>query len=183
MQHPPPYHHYPQPPQPPQRGMSPGTIAVLAIIAVIAFFVIIGAVGGRKGREAGGDSVAPSMTTATGTTTTMAKAAPAKTYERVSAAQLIHDYDGNEIRGDQRWKNASVEVTGVVESIDKGPFGGLYVVLGTGEQMQFHTVHVNLKKSEESRAAALDKGQRATFRGTVQGYVIGSVSVRDAELL
>ena len=43
-------------------------------------------------------------------------------------------------------------------------------------------MHVNLKKSEEGRAANLNKGESATFKGHVLGYVVGSVSVRDAEL-
>ena len=33
-----------------------------------------------------------------------------------------------------------------------------------------------------TRAAALNKGDSATFKGRVQGFVVGSVSIRDAEL-
>ena len=64
----------------------------------------------------------------------------------MSAGQLISDYEGNEIRGDNAWKNKDVEVTGTVKSIDKGPFGGLYVVLADpSKRVSFHNVHVNLK--------------------------------------
>jgi hypothetical protein len=106
-----------------------------------------------------------------------------KTYIKVGAGRLIQDYEGNEIRGDNAWKDKDVEVTGTVRSIDKGPLGGLYVVIGEpGQRVSFHNVHVNLKESEMARAAALNKGETATFRGRVQGYVIGSVSIRDAEL-
>lgn len=48
--------------------------------------------------------------------------------------------------------------------------------------MSFHSVHVNLKESEQGRAANLNKGETATFKGHVQGFIVGSVSVRDAEL-
>jgi tRNA_anti-like len=106
-----------------------------------------------------------------------------KTYIKVGAGKLISDYEGNEVRGDNAWKNKDVEVTGIVKSVDKGPFGGLYVVLGDASQrVSFHSVHVNLKESEATKAAALNKGDSATFKGTIAGFVIGSVSIREAEV-
>lgn len=167
---------------PPKRGMSPVAIIAIVVGCMFGGCMVLGVIGSMSKPH---DSASSTTTAAPAATTKTAapKAddeAPA-TAVPVSAKRLVADYDKNEIRGDAAWKGKYVEVTGTVESIDKGPFGGLYVVLGDGES--FHSVHVDLKKSEVSSAAALNKGDTATFRGKVLGYVLGSVSVRDAVMV
>lgn len=186
MQQPP--HGYGPPPQqwqgpPPKRGIGAGTVVLIIFGCLFSGCVGLCALGARNAqstaRATAADPASPAKKSAP---VAVSEPAAPKSYTKVSAATLIADYDGNEIRGDNAWKDKDVEVTGTVRSIDKGPFGGLYVVLTTGDRMNFHSVHVNLKKSEEGRAANLNKGDSATFKGRVQGYVVGSVSVRDAEL-
>ena len=181
---PPPPHGYGPPPK---RGIGAGTVILIIFGCLFSGCVGLCALGAHNAnKQAESRTNEPPGSTNTSTRATPAAATPApatpKSYTKVTASKLIEDYDGNEIRGDNAWKNQDVEVTGVVRSIDKGPFGGLYVVLSDGNRMSFHSVHVNLKDSEQVRAASLNKGQPATFKGRVQGFVIGSVSVRDAEI-
>ena len=186
MQQPP--HGYGPPQQPwqgppPKRGIGAGTVILIIFGCLFSGCVGLCALGARNAQKTAEAQAADPASPAK-------KSAPAaapeptapRSYTKVSAAKLIADYDGNEIRGDNAWKDKDVAVTGTVGSIDKGPFGGLYVVLTSGDRMSFHSVHVNLKKSEEGRAANLNKGDSATFKGRVQGFTVGSVSVRDAEL-
>lgn len=168
---------------PPKKGIGAGTITLIIFGCLFSGCVGLCAVGAIAGKKEAAEQQAGTRGASQPASKAAAPEPTPKSYTKVSAGTLISDYEGNEIRGDSAWKGKDVEVTGVVKSIDKGPFGGLYVVLGDSSQrISFHSVHVNLKDSEMSRAAALNKGQTATFRGTVQGYVIGSVSLRDAEL-
>lgn len=165
--------------------MGAGTILLIIFGCLFSGCVGLCALGAHNAQKTAeshaADPASPAKKSAPAQVAEPEPAAP-KSYTKVSAAKLIADYDGNEIRGDNAWKDKDVEVTGTVRSIDKGPFGGLYVVLTTGDRMNFHSVHVNLKKTEEGRAANLNKGDAATFKGRVQGYIVGSVSVRDAEV-
>ncbi len=169
------YGHYPPPQPPPKKGLSPGVWLLIVLVPSFFAIAIINSIANKKSSN---------ETTATAATVTVpgarGKAAAPITYESVSAKQLITDYEGNEVRGDNAWKGHDVAVEGVVESIDKGPLGGLYVRLGTGERYSFHSVHVGLKKSEEGRAASLNKGETHVFKGRVQGFILGSVSIQDA---
>lgn len=166
---------------PPKRGIGAGTVVLIIFGCLFSGCVGLCALGARNASHTAQTAADPASPTRKSAPADPEPATP-KSYTKVSAAKLIADYDGNEIRGDNAWKDKDVEVTGVVRSIDKGPFGGLYVVLGSGDRMSFHSVHVNLKDSEQGRAANLNKGESATFKARVQGYVVGSVSVRDAEL-
>jgi len=178
---------YPQGPygQPPKRGLGTGATIAIVLACLFGGCMFLGGVGKALGPKQ------PTSSTSTATPAAKAAAPSLKTDEDdestyvhtpVTAGQLIADYEGNEVRGDNAWKGQRVAVTGVVRSVDKGPLGGLYVVVvpENASPYQFHSVHVNLKKGEESSAASLNKGEKHTFKGKVQGFIVGSVSVRDA---
>jgi hypothetical protein len=167
---------------PPKRGIGARTIILIIFGCLFSGCVGLCAIGARNTQKTAETNANDPASPAKKSAAAEAEPAAPKSYTKVTAAKLMADYDGNEIRGDNAWKDKDVKVTGIVRSIDKGPFGGLYVVLGSDEQMNFHSVRVNLKQSEQGRAANLNKGDSATFKGRIQGYVVGSVSVSDAEL-
>ncbi|MDB4944526.1 MAG: hypothetical protein JWP97_4060 [Labilithrix sp.] len=149
------------------------------VIALIAFGCLFGGCAAICAVGAVVASKTAAAASETGPAAPSSAAAEPRVYEKVAAAQLVADYEGNEVRGDKAWKGHDVEVTGIVKSIDKGPLGGLYVVIGSGEPQSFHSVQVNLKDSETARAATLTKGETATLKGRVLGYTIGAVSMRE----
>lgn len=165
---------YPQQPQ--KKGMGVGTI-LLIVFGVFA----VGTLGTCGACIAIGASGARQASSASASARETPEESASTQYEAVPAGRLIDDYEGNEIRGDNNWKNHAVEVSGVVRSVDKGPLGGLYIVIADpSKRVSFHNVHANLKDSENARASALNKGDTVTVRGRVLGYTVGSVSVRDA---
>lgn len=185
--YPPPQGYYPPPPPPPPKKNNTGLVAVLAIIGVAVLGAIVSAAGKPK-TPASSQAVATVATASTAKPTATKGEdeegeAPIVNATPVAAATLLGDYEGNEVRGDAKWKGRAVEVTGKVRSIDKGPFGGMYVVLEGSDPYSFNTVHVEVKKSEEGKILAIDKGEKHAFRGRVLGMTLGSVSVRDSVMV
>lgn len=102
---------------------------------------------------------------------------PAEIALPVTARQLYRDYQANEPRADAKYKGKLLKVTGRVNSIDKGPFGGIYLLLDTGEY--FAWARIKLNKESESWAATLNKGDlvEVTCRGAMM--ILGSPSCEE----
>ena len=100
-----------------------------------------------------------------------------ETLEVVSASRLLADYEANEVSAEQKYKGRIIGVSGVVDRIETGAFGGVHVYL-KGNRM-FSYVHCKLEGSERDAAAKLRKGQKVTFAGKVITFVVGIVSVSD----
>ena len=93
---------------------------------------------------------------------------------RISAAELVEEYNSNEIAADMRYKGKVWRITGSVRSTEQS-FGSLYVILeGDGF---LNNVHCTLKDSEKSKAAMLSKGDDLAIQGKIDGEILGSVSV------
>ena len=102
---------------------------------------------------------------------------------RFQIADVLAAYDNNEIAADRQFKGTEIEVVGYVTSIDKGPFGGLYLTMGsTTTGYESPNLRCRLKPSEEDDAAGIQKGARRTVRGRVSGMTLLSVGLDDCEI-
>ena len=91
----------------------------------------------------------------------------------IDAKTLSREYNENEVAADAKYKNKSVLVRGVVESIAKDAFDNPYLSI-KGSQM-FHTVHANFPDSALDDLAKIKKGQNVSLICNVEGMIIGSV--------
>lgn len=94
----------------------------------------------------------------------------------VSAAQLTHDYDANEVSADRRYKGRLLSVSGIVQGVDKDGLGHIIVRLRTANE--YMPVLAYLDGAHEALAAALKKGARVTWNCTGDGSVVGSPVLR-----
>lgn len=76
---------------------------------------------------------------------------------KVSAQELYRQYDANEVATDAQIGAARIEVTGVIDSIDKDFADDVVVHLETGDR--FGRAGMALAKSEKDKAISLVKGQ------------------------
>jgi len=97
----------------------------------------------------------------------------------VSAATLIADYKANEVRGDSKWKDKLVRVTGIVGSVNKDITDSAYVIIG--EEIG-DNIHCSLGERQMVRAGNLVKGERHTFTGRVSGLTLLSVMLSDCKI-
>jgi hypothetical protein len=94
-----------------------------------------------------------------------------------SATDLWNAYQGNEVSADDRFKGKKLLVTGEVESIEKGPFGGIVIRLLSPNE--FIPVDASLEDSEKATAAKLNKGDAIKLLCVGKGMVVGRPQVDD----
>lgn len=95
----------------------------------------------------------------------------------VSSQQLFNAYQANEIAADEQFKGKPLLVTGTVDSIDKGPFGGFYLRLATSNP--FMSTMCDMENSEKQDLMNLSKGERTRVLCKGGGMTMGSPSLRD----
>ena len=136
------------------------------VLAVFVFLMVIGS------------SNAPKNTNSTGTGT------PVVTEESaipVTAAQVMRDYNANEVAADDQYKGKIVEVSGTITTIGKDILDTPYVALGTGEN-SFFSIQCMFEKSDQTQLATLSKDTRITLRGRVSGK-LGNIIIRECSVV
>lgn len=113
------------------------------------------------------------------TTTTQSDAvteAPAASEEvaEVTAEELWAAYDKNELAGDQAYKDKTIVVTGVLDSIESGLGDTPYLTLRAGDEYNFNTPQAHFDKSETDSLVTLSKGESVTLRCKGDGEIMGS---------
>lgn len=137
----------------------------LVLGGAIGFFVLMIAMGGKGG------SSSPE---------TSSSSAPAPATEPaipISATDLWRRYDDNEAAADDAFKGRKLQVTGVIDSIDKDMFGHVIVMLRSPNQ--FASVHARLDKASARAASSLKKRSTITVSCTGAGKVIASPMLDD----
>lgn len=143
------------------------------VAGVILVIAILGAVFSDDEDESGGTSK-PKAAPAPGTAVVEEPSQPLPEWP---ADRLQAEFTENEIGAIDRFKSRALIVSGTVYGVDEGSFGGMSVMLDTGEM--FSTMHCKLKKDQRSKAGQLRKGQRVRISGVVDSYFMGSVFLED----
>lgn len=95
----------------------------------------------------------------------------------VKATDLFDDYHKNEVAADEKYKDKTLRVVGIIASIDKDALNNIVLRLATANQ--FQTVMATMKDSEKSKVMTLSKGQPASVECRGAGMIIGAPSLRD----
>ena len=103
--------------------------------------------------------------------------------EQVSVADLVSEYDDNEIRADGRFKDHVVELTGTVGVVKRDLTDTIYITIGTGKHDEQLYAQCFFNDSSAIEAARLRGGDRITIRGRVGGLMMSIVYLRDCEFL
>ena len=111
--------------------------------------------------------------------TTSGKQAP--TAMEVSAVALHRAYNDNEVAADEQFKGKLLRVTGTVSGIKKDFMDDIYVELDTGEM--FGELHASFRDNQKSKIMALRKGQSITFEGSINGFLMNSVMMRNCQIV
>ena len=122
----------------------------------------------------------------TQTDTTTESAVQAEVPEEVievTAEELWAAYDKNELAGDKAYKDKTLIVTGVLNSIESGLGDTPYLTLKAGDEYNFNTPQAHFNKSETDSLIALSKGENVTLKCTGNGEVMGSPMLSDCTLV
>ena len=88
----------------------------------------------------------------------------------VSARQLYADYEANGVAADEKYKGKVLQVTGVVNTIDRDIMDKIYVTL-KGNQY-FGDIQCFFAESHIGTASQLSKGQTITVKGKCDGKLM-----------
>lgn len=85
----------------------------------------------------------------------------------ISAVKLCEDYEANELKADEKYKGKIAEVTGEVENISK-VFEKTSITL-KGKDL-LYSVNCGFKSENEEEVININKGQKITIIGYIDGY-------------
>lgn len=88
----------------------------------------------------------------------------------VTVAQLIADYESNEIKADSIYKDKLVLVTGIVDRVSKDTLGNVYVSLGDGEDFSLNSIQCYFLN--EDMVSELKKGDSIQIAGKCIGITL-----------
>lgn len=134
----------------------------LKIAIVLILFVIAGVTSSQHGSNTVSD------TNAVANPAPVVQA-PAQPTIIVTADKIMSDYTANEVSADAKYKNNTVQVSGIVDSIGKDIMDTPYISLHTGGEYSFSVVQCMFAKSDEPALSNVSKGQSITLIGQVTG--------------
>jgi hypothetical protein len=98
----------------------------------------------------------------------------------IAATALVAQYSANEIAADQQFKEKTIAVGGVVESIANDILGSPYLILAA-DQQGFRNVQAVFARNKASELAAISKGQFVEVQCRCKGLMM-NVQLDDCEL-
>ncbi|HVH45680.1 MAG TPA: hypothetical protein VM925_25170 [Labilithrix sp.] len=114
---------------------------------------------------------------------TSAPLPPRRGGARVTAPDLVDDYESNGLRAASQWNGRFVAVMGKVRRIDRDIRGKAFVVLDADDEHPLAGVQCFFSEELADTAAKVSKGDKITVQGTVEGRALTNVVVRDSEII
>lgn len=100
----------------------------------------------------------------------------------ISAVDLYNQFDNNAVAAEAAYKGKTVQVTGVIDSIDKDIWGSPYVSL-RADEYGWSSITCYFSGEHLDSLASLSSGKTVIIRGTCDDKGIMSVSVKDCTIV
>jgi len=113
---------------------------------------------------------------------TSQEAAPKENVITVGVEELCKEYAKNEIAADKKYKGNLVKITGRVDDVKKDIMDSLYVTLKRQGDFELCQPQCFFDDEHEDQLANLNKGQKITIIGRVDGLMM-NVLIKEAKLV
>ncbi len=144
------------------------------LIIVLVVLLIIGIAVGTSGNGGNEDPSSVSSSVSSGE--------PAEEAIQISAVDLLAAYDENAVQADNDYKDKLLEVTGIVNSVDRDILNDVYVTINDGGEYSILSVQCYFEDEDEiAKTAELSAGDEVTIVGTCDGETI-NVIMRDCTI-
>lgn len=149
---------------------------ILGIIGIFVVLIVIGAIagGGKKGTP----STTPTAQTTSPTETPTAQAI------KVSAKDLVAEFDKNKLAAEDKYKGKYVEFAAKVKNISEDILGTPFLSLEPPTDDKYYvgtSLKCDFKNKDELKS--LENGKVITLRGTVSEMSIGIISIKDCQVI
>lgn len=84
---------------------------------------------------------------------------------KVEAKKILKEFENNEAAADGKYKNKTLQVSGVVDKVDTEVFDDEKYVVNVGAGTQFDLITVNCNGQTSKAVAKIKKGQKITVVG------------------
>jgi hypothetical protein len=102
----------------------------------------------------------------------------------MNAAELHKAYKTNEVAADEQFKGKAVRVTGKLLGVSKDFTDAIYLSIHPGTEMgELEALHAYFGDEQKAALTGLKPGQVVTFEGRVDGFMMGSVMVKECTLV
>jgi uncharacterized membrane protein YdfJ with MMPL/SSD domain len=99
---------------------------------------------------------------------------------KVTAKQLIKEFEDNEVKANKKYKDKKIKITGEVATIGQNS-SDTYIHLTSGKILGLTNITCNLKNTEDGKAEKLNKGDNVAVVGIVK-EMIWNITVNECEL-
>ncbi len=143
-----------------------GCISTLVLFALIVIGAIINAI-------VSDDKTTTTTNTTSSSTTSAVTISTFESIVNVSAGDLIYAYEINEISADAQYKDQTIQVSGVISSINRDIFDNAYVEV---------SAYIRCYFDDESALLNLSLGQKVTIQGTCDGKSV-YIKIEDCSII
>lgn len=153
------------------------TWKVFLMVGAVVFLVlvVIPIIPGKESQEAGSHPVGIP-------TPTPALPSGGEAIPLISSQDLFQAYRSNEVTADLRFKGKAIVLSDArIDAISKDMFGKPYLVLRSGNPGE--RFNVTFDPRFEHQLLTLQAGQKVILCGRVTGLLMGSVMIRDGQVL
>jgi len=98
---------------------------------------------------------------------------------KITARKLYAEYEENEIKADEKYKDTWLEVSGEIKDFGKDIFDNPYIIIKSGDEHSLGGVQCNIFDSEKPKVSKLSKGQLVIIKGKNSGMEMMSVVLND----
>jgi hypothetical protein len=102
--------------------------------------------------------------------------APATSPSAMHAADLVKEFESNEVRANQNYLGKRVRIYGEVHSVESR--GGTIILIFNRTALTYTNAQCRFNQSQASGVARLNSGDRATVEGTVRGLGGGALGIK-----
>lgn len=100
----------------------------------------------------------------------------------VTVEQLIADYQANAVAADDKYQGQTLQLTGMVDSVDKDMLDNPFVKLSSADRNEMLRIRCTFPQEHEERLLQLTAGQQVTVRGSYDGYLV-NILLKDCVLV
>ena len=100
----------------------------------------------------------------------------------ISSSELVSAFEDNEVAAKKKYTGEIYQITGVIEGFNTSSFADEPVIILKAGGI-FSDVRCYFPQSDEDAVAALKKGSKVTVRGRIDDYSLGSVYVKQCNLI